>query len=157
MIIAILRISFIGYRSSLNTQQQQPLLNNCDEDDRQLQRAIHESLKQKQQQQQPPSYGWNIPPDLNRPPLRTQQQHNILYSDTPSQFQTSPSEHRSSPTAPPLSDINPSYPSPLSHWSAPYPRPQVEDSEMIIEHGFDGEKNLNNIRSARLRRFESKN
>ena len=116
--------------------------------------------EQQHQQQQPPSYGWNIPSDLNRPPLRTQQQQqNNLYPDLPSQSSTTPSENRrSSPSAPPLSDNNPPYPSSSGNWNAPYPRPEVEDHEMATGHSFNGtgEQSLDNVRSARLRRFESK-
>lgn len=156
-----------------------------DEEDELLQQAIRDSLldnqQRRQQQERPPPYGWNIPSETgNVDNSGQQQQRNNLYPDLPSSSSyssttpkhTSPPAYRVQPTAPPADDLEDvpfqhnQSPTPTSNSNAPYPSPdsygEVGGRRPLrtgdtINVGRDREPSLNDVRSARLRRFENKN
>ena len=153
----------VGYRSSNTSRTQQPVSRD-DEEDELLQQAIRESLSE-QQQQQPPPYGWHIPSNDNPPrrqqnpdsnPPRTQHNRNDLYPDL-----TQPPIYRTPPSAPPVDDADSPYPPASTNWNAPY-SPPVDDHQNVaarrplrVVDDID-EPSIDDVRSARLRRFENK-
>uniref|UniRef100_A0A7M5V7F1 Peptidase S54 rhomboid domain-containing protein n=2 Tax=Clytia hemisphaerica TaxID=252671 RepID=A0A7M5V7F1_9CNID len=144
-----------GYRqSSANTRNNGMQPNSRDDEDEQLQRAIRESLRQQRNESTPPPYGWHIPE--NSPPTnRPSGNRNNLYPNLNDRTFESAS-------APPA-DVDGSdlpYPSSNDGWNAPYPPPQdheVRARRPLNERHEYEPSNSEDIRNARLRRFENRN
>ena len=148
-------ISLTGFRqSSTATRTRNTMEPNSQEDeDEQLQRAIRESLRQQRNESTPPpGYGWNIPDD-SPPTRRPGGNMNNLYPDLNDRTFNSAS------APPPENDTSLPYPPSNEGWNAPYPPPPDYEvrSRRPLNERYSNEQNSEDIRNARLRRFEKRN